>query len=262
MKKKIFISTISVAVIAIIVLIAINNTPEKVAARKAEKAFREAEELFSSRSEECRSASQSLQISIKNAESLLSKTASEQLTDPSLLNNLQEVVEKAKTHPQYAIPAIAETTEQINEQNAALQSEIEATESLESDLDFCTAEVNSSIREKEEADNPPVADEKPVNQNTKSYIVPNRFSIEGKWKSVGEYGFGQAQPGAIVVFNGTNCNFFSPKDTYAVYKENGQYKLDCTSFMSTGTVSFVINIIDNDHIDIAYGDSITELVRV
>ena len=99
-------------------------------------------------------------------------------------------------------------------------------------------------------------------QDTKKYVVPNKFSIEGKWKSTGEYGFGQAQPGAIVVFDGANCNFFSPKDTYALYKEDNQYKLDCTSFMSTDTLSFKVNIIDNDHIDVLYGDKVTELKRV
>lgn len=98
--------------------------------------------------------------------------------------------------------------------------------------------------------------------DTKTYSVPSSFSIEGKWKSVGEYGFGQAQPGAIVVFDGTNCNFFSPKDTYAFYKENNQYKLDCTSFMSTDTLSFKVKIVDSNNIDILYGDKITKLKKV
>ena len=42
----------------------------------------------------------------------------------------------------------------------------------------------------------------------KEYNNFDDFYIEGKWKSVGSYGFGQAQPGSIVIFNGTNCNFF------------------------------------------------------
>jgi len=93
-------------------------------------------------------------------------------------------------------------------------------------------------------------------------FVPDNFTIEGKWKSVGSYGFGQAQPGAIVSFDGTNCNFFSPKDTYALYKENGQYILDCTSFMSTATLSFKIQFIDTDNIRVLYGEKVTELKRV
>ena len=88
------------------------------------------------------------------------------------------------------------------------------------------------------------------------------FSIEGKWKSVGEYGFGQAQPGAIVAFDGVNCNFYSPSDTYAFYQENGIWRLDCTDFLFAETVCFTVEIIDNDNIHIYYGSSVTELKRV
>lgn len=95
----------------------------------------------------------------------------------------------------------------------------------------------------------------------KTYITMNNFSIEGKWKSVGSYGFGQAQPGAIVAFDGTNCNFFSPSDTYAFYADGNDYRLECTSFMSTSTATFTARIIDADHIDVYYGDNITELQR-
>ena len=95
----------------------------------------------------------------------------------------------------------------------------------------------------------------------KTYITMNNFSIEGKWKSVGNYGFGQAQPGAIVAFDGTNCNFFSPSDTYAFYADGGDYRLECTSFMSTSTAAFTVKIIDADHIDVYYGNNITELQR-
>lgn len=95
----------------------------------------------------------------------------------------------------------------------------------------------------------------------KTYITMDNFSIEGKWKSVGSYGFGQAQPGAIVAFDGTNCNFFSPSDTYAFYADGDDYRLECTSFMSTSTAAFTVRIIDADHIDVYYGDNITELQR-
>ena len=95
----------------------------------------------------------------------------------------------------------------------------------------------------------------------RTYITMNNFSIEGKWKSVGSYGFGQAQPGAIVTFDGTNCNFFSPSDTYAFYADGNDYRLECTSFMSTSTAAFTVKIIDSDHIDVYYGDNVTELQR-
>ena len=40
------------------------------------------------------------------------------------------------------------------------------------------------------------------------------INIEGKWKVVSDSGFGQAQPGTIIAFDGTNCNLYSPSDTY------------------------------------------------
>ena len=57
----------------------------------------------------------------------------------------------------------------------------------------------------------------------KSYSYVSGLTIEGKWKSTGSYGFGQAQPGAIVAFDGINCNFFSPQDTYAFYPDGDWY---------------------------------------
>lgn len=97
---------------------------------------------------------------------------------------------------------------------------------------------------------------------SKSYTNVKNLSIEGKWKSVGSYGFGQAQPGNIVAFDGINCNFFSPKDTYAFSKDGDNYKLECTSFMSTDTLTFTVKTVDEDNIDIYYGDNVTELTRV
>lgn len=83
-----------------------------------------------------------------------------------------------------------------------------------------------------------------------SYIIPDSYDITGKWKSVGESGFGQAQPGAIVVFDGNNCNFYSPNDTYAFYKEDDRYVLDITSVLGE-SLSQSVNIIDDNNIKIA-----------
>ncbi|MDE6420765.1 MAG: hypothetical protein K2K87_09590 [Lachnospiraceae bacterium] len=98
--------------------------------------------------------------------------------------------------------------------------------------------------------------------NSEDVIEVSDFHLEGKWKSVGDYGFGQAQPGAIVVFDGVHCNFYSPSDTYALYREDGQWRLDCTDFLFAVTVSFTVEVIDNDHIYVYYGSDPTELKRV
>ncbi len=89
-----------------------------------------------------------------------------------------------------------------------------------------------------------------VESQTNSYIVPDSYDIMGKWKSVGESGFGQAQPGAIIIFDGNNCNFYSPNDTYAFYKENDRYVLDITSVLGE-SLNQTVNIIDDDNIEIA-----------
>lgn len=42
------------------------------------------------------------------------------------------------------------------------------------------------------------------------YGCGDEFYIEGKWRSVGDEGFGQAQPGAIVVFDGKKLQSIKP----------------------------------------------------
>lgn len=96
---------------------------------------------------------------------------------------------------------------------------------------------------------------------TPNYITVSDFSITGKWKNVGSYTFGQVQSGAIVVFNGSNCNFFSPKDTYAFYKNGNHYKLDCTSLLAD-TLSFTVKIVDENNIHVYNGSNYLELKRV
>lgn len=96
----------------------------------------------------------------------------------------------------------------------------------------------------------------------KSYTSPKKFTIEGKWKNVGTYTFGQVQSGSIIVFDGTNCNVFSPMDTYAFYKDGDEFKLDCTSFLFSETLSFVVKIVDKEHIDIYRGANYLEMKKV
>lgn len=90
----------------------------------------------------------------------------------------------------------------------------------------------------------------------------DNFVIEGSWLSVGSGGFGQAQPGMTVTFDGTHCNFFSPHDTYAFYQDDGQWKLDCTSFLFSETLTFKVEVIDVDSINVYYGSNCTELSRM
>ena len=87
------------------------------------------------------------------------------------------------------------------------------------------------------------------------------FAIEGKWKNTGEGTYGQMQTGAIVTFDGTNCNVFSPSDTYAFYKESGQYRLDVTGLLG-GTSSFTVTVNDDDHIELSDSFTTVELTRV
>ena len=96
----------------------------------------------------------------------------------------------------------------------------------------------------------------------KIYSDISNFNITGKWKNTGSDDYGQAQSGAIVVFDGKNCNFYSPNDTYAFYKEGDHYRLDCTSMLFADTVSFVVNTVDQGHIDIEFSGGIVELTRV
>lgn len=105
-----------------------------------------------------------------------------------------------------------------------------------------------------------------IAKETKAIEVPgeseNEFAIEGSWLSVGSDGFGQAQPGIAVTFDGTHCNFYSPYDTYAFYQDNGQWKLECTSFLVCETLTFSVEILDFDTIHIYYGSVCTELQRI
>jgi hypothetical protein len=87
------------------------------------------------------------------------------------------------------------------------------------------------------------------------------FDIRGTWKSVGDYGFGQAQPGAVIRFSDGECNLYSPRDTYAIYEDGGNIKLDATGLLG-GTSSFRVVIVNNDNIELHTGSNVTLLRRV
>ena len=98
-------------------------------------------------------------------------------------------------------------------------------------------------------------------ENSNAQVKTN-FDITGSWKSVGSTGFGQAQPGAVVTFDGTNCNFYSPNDTYLLYQTNGEIFLECTSMIFSETLRFNVDIYDDENIQIQYGSTVTDLKRV
>lgn len=105
-----------------------------------------------------------------------------------------------------------------------------------------------------------------ITQDTETIEEPQAtmddFMIEGSWRSVGSEGFGQAQPNATVTFDGTHCNFYSPRDTYAFYQDDGKWKLDCTSLLFSETLTFTVEVIDADSINVYYGSGCTELRRI
>lgn len=87
------------------------------------------------------------------------------------------------------------------------------------------------------------------------------FSIEGTWKATGDESWGIVSKGSVVTFNGTNCNLFSPNDTYAFYEEGGEYHLDVTGVLGSGG-SFEVTVVDDDNIELRQGSTTLVFVRV
>ena len=152
-------------------------------------------------------------------------------------------------------------TYQIDGEVYAKYYPIEEAVSLGEDV-YNVGLLKLETEEEEESENTETEDDASDDPYEYTYVYLRDFSIEGKWKSVGDSGFGQAQPGAIVAFDGTNCNFFSPKDTYAFYQDGDTYKLDVTSYLFADTLTFTVNTIDEDHIVITSGQTVTELERI
>ena len=145
-------------------------------------------------------------------------------------------------------------TYQIDGEVYAKYYPIEEAVSLGEDV-YNVGLLKLETEEEEESENTETEDDASDDPYEYTYVYLRDFSIEGKWKSVGDSGFGQAQPGAIVAFDGTNCNFFSPKDTYAFYQDGDTYKLDVTSYLFADTLTFTVNTIDEDHIVITSGQN-------
>ena len=88
------------------------------------------------------------------------------------------------------------------------------------------------------------------------------FTIEGKWKSVGDHGIGMAQPGAIVTFDGQNCNVISPMDTYAFEQNGNSFRLYVSGVMG-GNVSFDVVVENYNDITLDPGTgNVTKLRRM
>lgn len=87
------------------------------------------------------------------------------------------------------------------------------------------------------------------------------FSIEGNWKNTGDTEMGQMYEGAIISFDGSHCNVYSPYDTYGFSKDGDGYHLDVTGALS-GNLSFDVDVKDNDHIELKTSSKTIELTRV
>lgn len=74
------------------------------------------------------------------------------------------------------------------------------------------------------------------------------FDIVGEWLSVGDYGFGQAQPGHTTTFDGTHCNFYSPEDTYTFTEEDDHYILETENILWKDVLQFRVDTVSNDRI--------------
>ena len=100
------------------------------------------------------------------------------------------------------------------------------------------------------------------NKSLMATSYEQEFIIEGKWQSVGDHGIGMAQPGAIVTFDGQNCNVLSPMDNYAFEQNGSSYRLYVSGVMG-GNVSFDVEVEDYGNIVLNPGiGNVTKLRRL
>jgi hypothetical protein len=71
---------------------------------------------------------------------------------------------------------------------------------------------------------------------------------------------GQARPGAVIHFADYECNLYSPKDTYAFYRDGDQFRVDATGLLG-GTLSCTVVVTDNDNIVLDPGSSHETVLR-
>jgi len=87
------------------------------------------------------------------------------------------------------------------------------------------------------------------------------FDIRGNWQ-VTSGQWGQATPGTVIVFNGSQCNLYSPKDTYGISKtSNNNYRLSVTGLLG-GNFSFDVTVVDKNHIKLVNGSTSIEMKRL
>ena len=87
------------------------------------------------------------------------------------------------------------------------------------------------------------------------------FDIRGNWQ-VTSGQWGQATPGVVIVFNGSQCNLYSPKDTYGISKiSNNSYRLEITGLLG-GNSSFDVTVVDKNHIKLTRGSTTIDMKRL
>jgi len=79
-------------------------------------------------------------------------------------------------------------------------------------------------------------------------------SIEGNYK-VTEGSWGQASPGAAIVFDGGHCNLYSPSDTYSFSDD----ELTVTGLLG-GSFTFKVTF-DGDKVELQKGSTLLVLER-
>lgn len=79
----------------------------------------------------------------------------------------------------------------------------------------------------------------------------NDPDLIGTWK-VTQGSWGIVTKGSVVSFDGDHTALFSPQDTYALYQEDGNWKLSVTGLLGSGG-TFLVKVIDADHVDLTTG---------
>lgn len=130
-----------------------------------------------------------------------------------------------------------------------------------------TAEVPVGATPADEMANTETPTEEPVTATseavpeTSSEVSEANFTIEGKWKVV-EGSFGVASTNSIVIFNGTETNIFSPRDVYALTRDEQRLRLELTGVLG-GNAAFTVSVSDEDNISLLNGsNAVLRLARV